>query len=188
MGDFVDVRGFRHIMENLQMRLRSLDNIPPIPELPEGYSLREYREQDLEGLTTLLDLAFEDEEWTASKVRERLIDAPDVKTTYIIEFSEIPVATASVRLLPDQFPGSGYVHWVAVHPDHRGKHLGAAATIATLHEFVKLGCTDAVLETQDSRIPAIKTYKKLGFEEVHVHDTHPLRWAMIAELLASANL
>jgi len=170
------------------MRLPNLDHLPEIPELPAGYQLREYREGDFAELVNVLSLAFDDVEWTADSLRERLIDAPDVKKTFVITFEGRPVATASARILPEQFPGSGYLHWVGVHPDFRGQQLGRIATIAVLHEFKALGCKDAVLETQDHRIPAIKVYKKLGFDEVHVHETHPLRWAMIAELLASANL
>lgn len=175
-------------MEHLLMRLPSLENIPPTPELPAGYVLREYAPGDLESLAVLLDLAFSDMKWTTGTVRERLIDAPDVKKTYVIEYDGGLAATASARLVPEEFPESGYLHWVAVHPNQRGKQLGAAVSIAVLREFVVLGCKDAVLETQDERLPAIKIYKKLGFEEVHIHSGHSLRWAMVAELLASANL
>jgi mycothiol synthase len=170
------------------MRRPSLDKIPTAPELPVGYVLREYQSDDLAPLATLLDLAFDDMNWTPETVLERLIDAPDVKKTYIIAGEGKLVATASARILPEEFPGSGYLHWVAVHPEHRGKQLGAIISIAVLKKFVALGCKDAVLETQDSRLPAIKIYKKLGFEEVHIHPSHKLRWAMVAELLASANL
>lgn len=170
------------------MRLPSLTPIPSIPELPPGYTLRDYRDEDLNGLAAMLQLAFDDVEWSPVSVRERLIDAPDVKRTFVIDFGGAPVATASARIMPEEFPGSGYLHWVAVHPEHRGKRLGAAVTLAVLDEFVRLGCTDAVLETEDQRLAAIKLYKNLGFEEVHKHQSHSLRWAMVADLLASANL
>jgi mycothiol synthase len=135
-----------------------------------------------------LELSFDDVEWSPALVRKRLIAAADVKKTYIIECCGAVVATASARIMPEEFPGSGYLHWVAVHPDHRGKQLGVIITLAVLDEFVRLGCKDAVLETQDARLPAIKLYKSLGFEEVHKHHSHSVRWAMIADLLASANL
>jgi mycothiol synthase len=175
-------------MVHLLMRLADMQSLPPMPELPAGYTLREYKDSDLEALAVTLDLAFDDVEWTPDLLKERLIDASDVVKTFVVEFEGKPVATASARIMEDKFPGSGYLHWVGVHPDHRGKQLGKIVTIAVLEEFVKLGCKDAVLETQDHRLPAIRTYKNLGFEETHVHESHPLRWAMIAELLASANL
>jgi len=175
-------------MDHLLMRLTSLANIPPIPDLPAGYTLRDYRDDDLIGLAEMLQLAFDDVAWSPDLVRERLIDAADVKRTFIIDFGGAPVATASARIMPEEFPDSGYVHWVAVHPDHRGKQLGKIVTLAVLEEFVRLGCTDAVLETEDHRLAAIRLYKELGFEEVHKHHSHSVRWAIIADMLASANL
>ncbi len=175
-------------MDHLLMRLPSLEKIPAVPELPAGYTLRDYRDEDLNSLAAALQLAFDDVEWNPELVRERLIDAPDVKKTYVVEFDAGVAATASARLMPEEYPGSGYLHWVGVHPDHRGKHLGRAVSLAVLHEFVALGCRDAVLETDDHRLAAIKVYKALGFEEVHKHHSHALRWSMIADLLASANL
>ncbi len=175
-------------MVHLLMRLADLQSLPLMPELPAGYTLREYKDSDLEPLAKTLDLAFDDVDWTPDLLKERLIEAPDVVKTFVVEFEGKPIATASARIMDDKFPGSGYLHWVGVHPDHRGKQLGTIVTIAVLREFVKLGCKDAVLETQDQRLPAIKTYKNMGFTEEHIHETHSLRWAMIAELLASANL
>jgi mycothiol synthase len=175
-------------MDNLLMRRPNLDNLPPLPELPPGYVLRTYQESDLEPLAALMRAAFEDEGWTPQVLRERLVDAPDVKKIFVIDHEGIPVATASVRLLPDRFPTSGYVHWVATDPAHRGKGLGTAVTLATMYEFISLGCKDAVLETEDKRLVAIKTYQKLGFKAEHPHESHLLRWALIAEMLSSANL
>ena len=38
------------------------------------------------------------------------------------------------------------------------------------------GRTWAVLQTDDFRIPAVKTYLKLGFEPLIVHENQPKRW------------
>lgn len=175
-------------MDNLLMRRPDLENLPPITPLPAGYTLRTFQEDDLEPLAVLLDAVFTEEAWTPELVKERLVAAPDVKKIFVIAQDDVLVATASARIDPERFPDSGYVHWVAVHPDHRGKGLGTLITLATLHEFVRMGCKDAVLETQDKRKEAIKLYMNLGFKPVHIHESHLLRWALIAEMLASANL
>lgn len=173
----------------LLMRRHDLANLPPLPELPPGYTLREYREGDLEPLAALMRAAFQEDTWTPEKVRTALVDAPDVQKTLVIDFEGRPVATSSVRLLPDRFPDSGYVHWVAADPAHQGQRLGYAVTLATLHDFAQLGCKDAVLETDDHRLAAIKTYQNLGFVPEHTHDSHLERWGRIAsDLLAAANL
>jgi len=176
-------------MDQLLMRRHNLSDLPPIPELPPGYELREYREGDLPGLAMLLKSAFTDKGWSEDQVRQKLVDAPDVKKTYVIADGDNIIATTSARVLPERFPGSGYVHWVAVHPDRQGQRLGYAITLAVLHEFARMGLKDAVLETDDNRLAAIKTYQNLGFEPEHRNKLHIDRWAKVAaDLLAAVNL
>lgn len=175
-------------MSQLFMRRPNLEDLPEIP-VPEGYRLREYEDNDRASLAALMQAAFQDESWTEEKVEAALVTPPDVVKTFVIEYQGQIVATASARLIPEAHPGSGYVHWVAAHPAHAGQKLGAIVSVATLQEFARRGCKDAVLETDDHRIAAIKTYQALGFVPEHRHETHPERWARIlSDLLAAANL
>jgi len=176
-------------MDQLLMRRHGLDDLPPLPELPEGFDLREYGEGDLDALATVLQSAFANENWTPQQVRAKLVDAPDVTKTLVIAREGRPVATTSVRVLPDRFPGSGYVHWVAVDPAYQGQKLGYAIVLAALYEFRRMGLDDAVLETDDDRLAAIKTYQNLGFRPEHRNALHIERWAKItSDLLAAINL
>lgn len=176
-------------MTQLLMRRPHLNRLPDMPLLPPGYELRDYQEGDLNGLAVLLARAFEDTNWTPKKVSTALLNDPTVKRTFVIAHHGVPVATASARLFPERFPGSGYLHWVAADPDHKGLKLGYAVSLAALHEFVTLGCKDAVLETDDHRLPAIKTYQNLGFEPEHSHESHAERWVkVLSDLMAAANL
>lgn len=149
--------------EQLFMRRPALDDLAPIPALPPGYQLRVAKGADASGLAVVMASAF-GPEWTVDRVRKKLLDPPDVLRTWFITHDHEPVATASVRLLPDRYPGSGYLHWVGTHQDHRERALGAIATLAVLHDFREIGCRDAVLETDPPRLPAIRTYLKLGFQ------------------------
>jgi mycothiol synthase len=126
----------------------------------------------------LLHVTFGDV-WTSERALEVLINADDVKTTYVIEHNREIVATASARLLPQMYPNAGYVHYVAASPNHAGKKLGYLVSLATLYEFVRLGCTSAVLDTDDFRLPAVKTYLNLGFVPYHTDDTHAERWSTV---------
>ena len=146
------------------MRRPSLIDLPLPPELPPGLTLRPYRSGDDVSLARLLGRAFGDEIWTVDHVHTALIDASDVEQTYVIAKALAIIATASARLLPEKFPGSGYLHWVASDPDYRRMHLGKIVVLAVLSEFARQGHGDCVLETETFRIPAIKLYKSLGFE------------------------
>ena len=95
-----------------------------------------------------------------------LLDAPDVVRCFVVASGSVPVATASARLVPERFPGAGYLHWVAVHPHHRGRRLGAILSLAVLRHCRDIGCASAVLETDPERLPAIRTYLNLGFRPV----------------------
>jgi len=170
-------------MTQLFMRRPTLDGLPPLPVLPTGYTLRAYREGDLGPLASVLRRAFDDETWTPERARTALVDAPDVRQIFAIDWQGTLAATASARL-KSEYPGSGYVHWVAVDPAHQGRGLGYAVSLAVLHAFVDLGCRDAVLKTDDPRLAAIRTYWRLGFRPEHQHETHPARWAEVeAKLL-----
>lgn len=166
------------------MRRPDLAGLPPVPDLPTDYEIRACDAGEAEALADLLSAAFPETQWTSERAVRDLLRAEDVVTTHIITHNGRLVATASSRLMPEAFPGSGYLHWVASHPDFRGRQLGRAATLAVLHEFVALGCEDAVLETHDFRLPALKTYLKLGFEPVMRDNTHIPRWEEIHRRLA----
>jgi mycothiol synthase len=162
------------------MRRPWLDDLPEPPALPPGYTLRAYRSDDLPALATLLTRAFGDP-WDEERVRRVLVEAPDVEETYLIAHQDRLVATASARVMPDVYPGSGYLHWVGTDPEHQGKGLGTLVSIRVLHHFRDAGLRDAVLETQTNRVRAVRTYLRLGFvPEYHYGDPgEQLRWAQV---------
>lgn len=166
------------------MRRPDLRALPTL-ELPAEVSLRKAQREDGPQLASLLETAFADASWTLERVNRALLEAPDVvRTLLLIEDREI-IATASARLAPERFPGSGYLHWVAADPDRSGRGLGRAISLAVLHTFAELGCGGAVLETDDHRLPAIRTYLNLGFTPEEADPSHPERWQAIHEALAA---
>jgi mycothiol synthase len=174
--------------QSLLMRRERLDDLPPLPACPAGYALREYRPgADDEALARLMARAFGDESWAVKRVRDAFVGDASVDTTFVITADDGLAATASARLMPDQYRGSGYVHWVGSDPAHGGRQLGAIASLAVLHRFVALGCRDAVLETDDHRIPALKTYFQLGFRPVDRGEGHAERWRGIQARLAGTS-
>jgi mycothiol synthase len=147
---------------SLFMRRPHLADLPPL-DLPEEYRLRAAAPDEAEGLAALLTAAFV-ETWDVQRVCRDLFDDSSVAAVYVVEKVGGPiVATASSRLLPQQYPGSGYLHWVGADPAESGKRLGYRVTLAVLHDFAARGLTDSVLETDDPRLPAIVTYLKCGY-------------------------
>ena len=169
-------------MRQLFMRRPDLDGLPDRPSLPPATDLRTAGPEDADGLAALLASAF-GPEWTADKVRHELVHAVDVESTFVVTLRGTPAATASARLLPEVYPGSGYLHWVGTHAAHRGRGFGRAVSLAALYRFRELGCRDAVLETDPHRWPAIRLYLELGFRPENVDPEHPEVWrSVLAEL------
>lgn len=174
----------------LLMRRPWLDDLPEL-RLPDGFSVRTYQPADCTALAVLLSGAFaepvkEDRtndlpigKWTEAQVRERLVEAPDVTGIYLITHGERLVATASARVDVEEFPLSGYVHWVGTDPVYRGKGLGTLLTIRVLEHFRAAGLSDAVLETNTYRMAAQRTYLRLGFVPVYRDTEEMMRWARL---------
>lgn len=167
----------------LLMRRPTLEGDLLVPTVPAGYEMRLANESDEAALADLLTTAFPElDPWTVESVRERLTQAPDVDAVYVIAHDGQVVATASSRHDHDRFPGSGYVHWVGALPGHAGKRLGSALMDRLLVDFRERGYRDAVLETDDFRLPAIRTYLRHGYVPITEDvkgENHLARWSMV---------
>jgi mycothiol synthase len=167
----------------LLMRRPDLDGEPQVPALPAGYELREATPEDNAALAQLLTAAFPElDAWTPQDVADRLTAAPDVDAVYVIIHGGVPVATASSRHDHDRFPGTGYVHWVGVLPGHTGRRLGSALMDQMLVDFRARGYRDAVLETDDFRLPAIRIYLRHGYVPITEDvkgENHLARWSAV---------
>lgn len=139
-----------------------LRDLPEPPLLPEGYSLRLLGRGDEPQLARLLSAAFE-EAWDARRVASTLTRAEDVRAVYGVFRDDELTATASSQVRPERDSASGFVHWVAAHPEHRSRGLAAALLGRLLEDFEARGYRRARLDTQPERIPAIRTYLKFSF-------------------------
>ncbi len=65
--------------------------------------------------------------------------------------------------VPDATAGHGEVYVLAVDPDHHGRGLGSALTLAGLHHLRDRGIRTVTLYVEADNEPAIRTYQRLGF-------------------------
>ena len=159
-----------------QLRLRhSLNAIPSARPLPEGYSLRTATLDDTDAIGLVLEAAFNDP-WPFERVRGHLLENVGVPLTFVIEQDGRIVGTASYQEKPEPDPYAGWLHWVGVHPDAQGKRLGEFVSHRVLTEAVNRNRSCVYLTTDDFKIPAIRTYLRLGFEPDMWHPSHPHRW------------
>lgn len=137
-------------------------------------------------LSTLLAAAFPEMPWDAARARQDLLEAEDVRCTFIVEEAGKALGTASARYHEARFPGVGYVHWVGVDPRARGRGVFDAVMNAVHTRFIEDGRFVAFLETDDLRLPAISAYLRLGYVPQYTEPDHEQRWSTIFATLANA--
>jgi mycothiol synthase len=167
------------------MEIRGLARIAA-PEPAPGYALRTHRPGDEAAWVTLLqsgDLGA----WDRQRL-DRVLASPERPVPpdgiFFATRDDRPVGTACTMLHQTDHGLDSELGWVVVDPEHRGRGLGAAVCRAVLDFVRRLGHDHAFLLTDDFRLPAIRTYLRLGFEPALVDPTHPARWAAIQRALA----
>jgi mycothiol synthase len=169
----------------LLMRLPQLSDLPPAPPLDDRYLLRQAVPADDGQLAELLSEAFGDT-WDAERVAEEFSAGNGVEATYVVASPAGVVATASARRLPDRYPEAGYVHYVGTRVSERGRRLGELVTRRVLVRFAAAGLDQAVLETDDFRLPAVRTYLRLGFVPEPRAPGDAIRWSKVLRNVAGA--
>lgn len=164
----------------LHMLRVGFDNLPEI-KLPNGFKLRASRgEADCENWCKIIGASFADER-TAENYQKAILNyagyAPE-RHFFIEDSDGVACATAGAFGAYDR----GYVHYVGVLPSHLGHKLGYWVSLAVLHCFKERGLKFCMLTTDDFRIPAVKTYLRLGFRPLITHRSHKARWQRLASL------
>ena len=171
----------------LRMRRPALEDLPELGT-PAGYALRTFREGDEAAWGAIMEAPEGiDTGWTVEKVRASMMTRPQFEAEGLFFVTcdaeeDRPVASAAAWRVPAEERFTGYVHMVAALPEHRGKGLGRLATLATLHYMRQHGFRDVLLETDDFRGPAVRTYLGLGFVPVYLEDPasdHVARWSAL---------
>jgi mycothiol synthase len=165
------------------MRRESLEGLP-ILEVPHGLALRTFHGGDEGCWARLMTGAVG--VWDEAATGRLFLGDPGVREEgiFFLATGEDCVATATDKRLPES--EVGYLHMVAVAPPYRGRGLGRCISLAALLHMRERGCREAVLDTDDLRLPAIRMYLGLGFVPEMVGADHAERWrAIFAELGAA---
>lgn len=160
----------------LVMLKSSLSELPSV-QLPQGYTSRTFQPGDEKAWENIIGQSFN---------KPYLFDTLDgddqfrPERIFFICYDGTPVATASAWW-QEQWGSedTGYLHMVGALPDHTGKKLGYAVSLLAMHRMVEENRLRVILQTDDFRIPAIKSYLRLGYEPKIVHPNQIERWKLL---------
>ena len=164
----------------LFMRRNDLHRLPSI-EIPQNYTLRHFISGDEVAWERIIEDSFQWKMCFDDNIRND--EFYKEENVFFLCYDNIPIATATAKYNPEYGVNTGYVHMVGVHSSQKRKGLGLLISLVVLHHMLKEGRQDAVLHTDDFRIPAIKTYLNLGFVPEIIHENQELRWADIYKKL-----
>jgi mycothiol synthase len=157
---------------------------PPVVGFPDGYNLSTYKSGDEPRFYEVMDLSgwprWKDE--TLEPWLMRIV--PDGWFMIVHEGSQEIVATCmALHNYKWLHPFSGELGWLASDPAHAGKGLGQRVSAAVTARFIEAGYHHINLYTDDFRLPAIKSYLKLGYIPYLYTADMPERWKNICEQL-----
>ena len=147
---------------------------------PDGYVLRQFQESDTEKYLALMheagyaDFSLE----SLDKMKKSLLPQGFSIVEYLPEHELAASAMANDQPI-EAYPEAGAVNWVAGAKKHSGRGLGTTVVLAVLKRLLDSGYREIYLTTDDFRLPALKTYLKIGFEPDLFADDMPARWAAI---------
>ncbi len=158
---------------------------PPPMKIAQGYLLRTYQPGDESGFYRIMGLSGVEgwgDEMLESNIRKVL---PNGWFLALHESSGEVVATTMATHNPsDLHPFGGELGWVAGDPAHKGKGLGQSVCAAVTRRFIEAGYQNIYLKTDDWRLPAIKTYLKLGWVPFLFSEDMEGRWRAVCGKLS----
>jgi uncharacterized protein len=157
---------------------------PPAVTIAPGYALRTYRPGDDDAYIALMRSAGFTT-WGAGDLAHTLRTAlPDGLFFAVHQATGALAATAAAQHAADpQHPFGSALGWVAAAPGHQGHGLGCTVCAAVVGRLLKAGYTDIHLKTDDFRLPALRTYLKMGWVPWLFAPDMAARWAKVAEAL-----
>ncbi len=173
-------------MEQLRMSMELQK--PIIVETPcAPYRLRAYRTGDEAAWEAIVWAVFQAKVAFGELAKDPAF-RPE-RVFFVTDGANCPVATATLWEVPEEYPsGMAVLHMVGSLPGHRGHALGRIVSAAAMARAEAEGFSAIALKTDDARVPAVKTYLKLGFLPRPVDEGQAARWAGILQKLGREDI
>lgn len=170
-----DAYGWARVRDLWVMRRPASLELPAL-EVPEGVTVRGFRDADAPGVVAVNAAAF------AAHPEQGAMDLDQFARRRAEEWWDpagLLVAQADGQLLGfhwtkvhrDGRRPVGEVYVVGISPQAQGRGLGRLLTLAGLHHLHAQGVDEVILYVESDNAPAVHTYERLGFTHA-APDTH----------------
>jgi mycothiol synthase len=142
--------------------------------VPEGVTVRGYRDGDREQLLRVNASAFADHPeqgaMDAANLAARMAE-PWFDPAGLLVAEDRDGSMLGFHWTKQHSPDLGEVYVVAIAPEAQGRGLGGVLTLAGLHHLAGRGVGEVLLYVESENRPAIAVYRRLGFGH-EARDTH----------------
>ncbi len=164
-------RGYR-AEGGLYHMIAMLDGVKPLPEVPEGVTIRSLRPDEEKAFVEAVNAGFGFERVKLGVIEDLKSESPlfDEGWIHVAEFCRIVSVVVSS---PDTYYNRywagkrGYLGPAATLPEHRNINLAAILTRRAMNFLFEKGMNSAALYTSEQNIPTRALLPKLGFKVGH---------------------
>ncbi|HEX3093716.1 MAG TPA: GNAT family N-acetyltransferase [Candidatus Angelobacter sp.] len=162
----------------LEMIRTSSMGFVDVPQVPEGYVLRQLRSGDEVPYDDLFHLAFVDDGRFAETVG-RALDGGFFVVEHLASQELVASCVAMRGSSSPRHVEAGQLGWLVTDPSHTRKGLGRIVSASVTNRLMAEGYQSPFLGTEDFRIPAIAIYLMLGWRPYIYRDDMESRWRSI---------
>ena len=154
---------------------QKIDHCPP-----QDYQIRLYQKGDEESFFKIMALSGW-EGWNQAVLDPWLAKIIPNSWFMLIHIKSKNIVSTAMGLhnYKGIYPFWSELGWLASDPEHSGKGLGYVVSASVTERLMEAGYQYIQLFTEDFRLPAIKTYLKLGYIPSIIEDGQLERWKRI---------
>lgn len=151
---------------------------------PEGYALRTYQAGDELEFFCLMDSAGY-KGWNMREFQSWLQKVVPGGFFFVVhrETGKMVATAMGCQNPAPLHPFGATLSCVAADPAHKGKGMGYVVSAAVTCRLLQAGYQEIYMQTDDWRLPALKTYLKMGWVPFLFQEDMPERWQAVCQVL-----